>query len=241
MQSFILVEGFGFGLPAIAKPKTLAVSKNQQTENMTSIDFLIKIYDLINNQDYRITFSPAKKKNFMMMCNGHFIGGLFDEELYFVYTEVGGNLLNNPEPVYKGYSADAQHKMLSIPLDIAKDILKATYNEKFDWSNFVCDISYHFTINRSYPEHIVKSYDLFLIFLRFCYEKKLLKLNPIDKNNRILYMNYMNKDLTDNGVIIFNDLIHKWLSYTDRTNKIDNLKMLEKYYITILQEKELTE
>lgn len=177
----------------------------------------------------------------MMMCNGHFIGGLFDEELYYVYTDVGSNLLNNPEPVYKGYSSDAQHKMLSIPLDNAKDILIATYKEKFDWSTFVCDISSHFTFNKSYPEHIVKSYDLFLIFLRFCYEKKLLTLNPIDKNNRILYMKYTNRDLTDKGKIIFNDLMHKWFNYTDRTNKIDNIKMLEKYYVTIIQEKELTE
>lgn len=208
---------------------------------MTSSDFLIKIYDLINNQDYRITFSPAKKKNFMMMCNGHFIGGLFDEELYFVYTDAGNNLLNNPEPIYKGYSSDAQHKMLATPLDKAKGLLRATYDEKFDDRTFVCDISSHFTFNSYYPEHIVKSYDLFLIFLRFCYEKELLKLNPIDKNNRILYMNYAKKDLTDKGKIVFNNLIYKWLSYTDRTNKIDNIKMLEKYYNTILQEKELFE
>jgi len=208
---------------------------------MTSIDFLTKIYDFLNNQDYRITFFPAKKKNFMMMCNGHFIGGLFDEALYFVHTDAGSNFLNNPEPVYKGYSTNAQHKMLLIPIEFAKDILRVTYKEKFDWSTFVCDISYHFTVNKSYPEHIVKTYDLFLIFLRFCYEKKLLNLNPIDKNNRILYMNYTNKDLTDKGKIIFNELRDKWLTYTDRTNKIDNIKMLEKYYFATLQEKELTE
>jgi hypothetical protein len=208
---------------------------------MTSIDFLLKIYDLINNQDCRITFSPTKNKNFMMMCNGHFIGGLFDEELYFVYTDVGNKLLNNPEPVYKGYSSNAQHKMLAIPLEIAKDLLKETYNEKFNGYTFVCDISYHFVVNRSYPEHIVKSYDLFLFFLRFCYEKNLLKLNPIDKKNRILYMNYKIEDLTDKGVIVFNDLMYKWLIYTDRTNKIDNIKMLEKYYMTLIQENGLTD
>ena len=48
---------------------------------MTSIDFLEKVYGILNDQNYRITFSPAQRKNWMMNCNGHFIGGLFNEEL----------------------------------------------------------------------------------------------------------------------------------------------------------------
>lgn len=206
---------------------------------MTSIDFIIKIYDLLNSQDYRITFSPAKNKNWMMMCNNHFIGGLFDEELYFVYTEAANKLLNSLPPVYKGYSTQAQHKMLLIPLENAMDLLLVTYKEKFDWANFVCDISCHFAANRKYPEHIINTYEMFIIFLRFCYEKKLLALNPLDKNNRILYMNYKNQDLTDKGKLVFDDLMMDWFTYTDRTNKIDNTKMLEKYYLKILQKNEI--
>lgn len=208
---------------------------------MTSIDFIIKIYDLLSSQDYRITISPAKNKNWMMWCNNHFIGGLFDEELYFVYTEAANKMLNNPPPVYKGYSTQAQHKMLLIPTENAMDLLVATYKEKFDWANFVCDISSHFTANRKYSEHIINTYEMFIIFLRFCYEKKLLVLNPLDKNNRILYMNYKNQDLTDKGKLVFNDLMIDWFTYTDRTNKIDNTKMLEKYYLKILQKNEIVE
>lgn len=201
---------------------------------MTSIDFIIKIDDLLNSQDYRITFSPAKNKNWMMMCNNHFIGGLFDEALYFVYTEAAHALLNHNTPVYKGYSTQAQHKMLLIPLEKAKDLLVVTYQEKFDWANFVCDISTHFSANRKYPEHIINTYEMFIIFLRFCYEKKLLTVNPLDNHNRILYMNYKNQDLTAKGQLIFSHLMMDWFGYTDRTNKIYNLKMLEKYYQKIL-------
>lgn len=208
---------------------------------MTSIDFIIKTYDLLNSQNYRITFSPAKNKNWMMLCNNHFIGGLFDEALYFVYTEAVNQLLDNPPAVYKGYSTQAQHKMLLIPIEKAMDLLVVTYVEKFDWANFVCDISSHFFANSKYPDHIVNNYEMFVIFLRFCYEKKLLVLNPLDKNNRILYMTYKNQDLTDNGKLVFSDLMFDWLTYTDRTTKIDNTKMLEKYYLKILQKNKLLE
>ncbi|MBW3518058.1 hypothetical protein [Flavobacterium sp. NKUCC04_CG] len=206
---------------------------------MTSIDFIIKTYELLNSQDYRITFSPAKNKNWMLLCNNHFIGGLFDEALYFVYTEAASQLLDNPPAVYKGYSTQAQHKMLLIPLEKAMDLLVVTYKEKFDWANFVCDISSHFTANRKYPEHIINTYEMFVVFLRFCYEKELLVLNPLDKNNRILYMNYKNQDLTDSGKLVFTDLMIDWFTYTDRTNKIDNTKMLEKYYLKILQKNQI--
>ncbi|MCP1997392.1 hypothetical protein [Flavobacterium sp. HSC-61S13] len=208
---------------------------------MTSIDFIIKTYELLNSQNYRITFSPAKNKNWMMLCNNHFIGGLFDEALYFVYTEAVNKLLDNPPAVYKGYSTQAQHKMLLIPIEKAVDLLVLTYKEKFDWANFVCDISSHFTANRKYPEHIVNIYEMFVVFLRFCYEKELLVLNPLDKNNRILYMNYKNQDLTDSGKLVFTDLMTDWFTYTDRTNKIDNTKMLEKYYLKIIQKNELVD
>ncbi len=208
---------------------------------MTSIDFIIKTYDLLNSQDYRITFSPAKNKNWMMLCNNHFIGGLFDEDLYFVYTEAANQRLNSPPAVYKGYSTQAQHKMLLIPIEKAMDLLVVTYKEKFDWATFVCDISIHFSANRKYPEHIVNTYEMFVVFLRFCYEKKLLAVNPLDKNNRILYMNYKNQDLTDKGKLVFHDLMIVWFTYTDRTNKIDNTKMLEKYYLKILQKNQIVD
>lgn len=208
---------------------------------MASIEFITEVYELLDHQDYRITFYPAKKKNWMMLCNNHFIGGIFDEALYFVYTEAVSQLLGSPPPVYKGCSTQAQHKMLLIPIEKALDLLHLTYKEKFDWANYVCDISIHFFANSRYPDHIVKNYEMFVIFLRFCYEKKLLVLNPLDKNHRILYMIYKNQDLTDTGKLVFSDLMFDWLTYTDRTNKIDNIKMLENYYLKILQKNQIVD
>ena len=47
---------------------------------MISIDFLNKVYKILDSQEYNLSFSPAKFKNYMLYCNGNFIGGLFDED-----------------------------------------------------------------------------------------------------------------------------------------------------------------
>lgn len=79
---------------------------------MTSIDFLNKVHKSLDSQEYSLSYSPAKSKNYMLYCNGNFIGGLFDEELCFVYADSVSELLGQPEPVYRGYSSTAQHRML---------------------------------------------------------------------------------------------------------------------------------
>ena len=39
---------------------------------MTSIDFLNKVHKSLDSQEYRLSFSPAKSKNYMLYCNGNF-------------------------------------------------------------------------------------------------------------------------------------------------------------------------
>ena len=51
---------------------------------MTSIDFLNKVHKSLDSQEYNLSYSPAKSKNFMLYCNGNFIGGLFNKELCFM-------------------------------------------------------------------------------------------------------------------------------------------------------------
>ena len=46
---------------------------------MTSIDFLNKVHKSLDSQEYNLSYSPAKSKNFMLYGNGNFIGCLFDE------------------------------------------------------------------------------------------------------------------------------------------------------------------
>ena len=109
---------------------------------MTSIDFLNKVHKSLDSQEYSLSYSPAKSKNYMLYCNGNFIGGLFDEELCFVYADSVSELLGQPEPVYRGYSSTAQHRMLVIPEEHWAKALKLLYAEKFDWSRLVYDITY---------------------------------------------------------------------------------------------------
>ena len=51
---------------------------------MSSIDFLNKVYKILDSQEYNLSFSRAKSKNYMLYCNGNFIGGLFNKELCFM-------------------------------------------------------------------------------------------------------------------------------------------------------------
>ena len=94
---------------------------------MTSIDFLNKVHKILDSQEYNLSYSPAKSKNYMLYCNGNFIGGLFDEELCFVYADSVSELLGHPEPVYRGYSSTAQHRMLVIPEEHWSKALKLLY------------------------------------------------------------------------------------------------------------------
>ena len=39
---------------------------------MTSIDFLNKVHKSLDSQEYNLSYSPAKSKNYMLYCNGNF-------------------------------------------------------------------------------------------------------------------------------------------------------------------------
>ena len=72
------------------------------------------------------------------------------------------------------------------------------------------------------------------VLLSFSFEKGFLKENPVDSNGE-LRRNYevFERHLTENGRLYFNDLMFDWLAYTDRTNKIDNVKIMGKWYLKI--------
>ena len=192
---------------------------------MTSIDFLNKVHNSLDSQEYNLSYSPAKSKNYMLYCNGNFIGGLFDEELCFVYSDRVSKLLGNPEPVYRGYSSAAKHRMLVIPEEHWKQALKMLYAEKFDWSRLVYDITYT-SIGAAVVEEF---YDENVVFLHFCFEKGLLKKNPLDRQDRILQMVYLNQDLTEAGKYIFPRMMQKFLVFTDRKGKTSLGIMLSRW------------
>ena len=197
---------------------------------MTSIDFLNKVHKSLDSQEYNLSYSPAKSKNYMLYCNGNFIGGLFDEELCFVYADSVSELLGQPEPVYHGYSSTAQHRMLVIPEEHWAKALKLLYAEKFDWSRLVYDITYT-SIGAAVVEDF---YDENVVFLRFCFEKELLKKDPLDRQGRILRMVYLNQDLTKAGKYLFPRLMQKFLVFTDRNGKTSLETMLKRWYTQLI-------
>lgn len=192
---------------------------------MVSLKFLTEVYELLGEQGYTISFSPAKQKNFLMYCNGNFIGGLFDEALYFVFTDRVNEMLGNPESEYRGYSTTAQHRMLRCPLELGKQALKTIYTEKFEGSRLVYDMTYT-SIGASVLEDF---YDDNVVFLRFCYENGLLKKSPLDKKSRIIRTVYIKSDLTGRGVKYFYLLLRKFLVFYDNKGKTDLEKMLNRW------------
>ncbi len=79
-------------------------------------------------------------------------------------------------------------------------------------------------------------YDENVVFLRFCFEKGLLKKNPLDRQGRILRMVYINRDLTDTGKHLFPELLDKFLVFTDRKGKTSLETMLKRWYTALEKE-----
>ena len=75
-----------------------------------------------------------------------------------------------------------------------------------------------------------------VVFLRFCFEKELLKKNPLDRQGRILRMVYINQDLTNTGKYLFPELLDKFLAFFDRKGKTSLETMLKRWYTQLEKE-----
>ena len=178
--------------------------------------------------------------DYVLYRNGKRIGVLFDNKLLLVSTENLKKIF--PNAIEEKTFDWGYYKLIEIEynddFELLEKAIVTTYDDLYFQKDFVTDISYLFKVNRSYQDSITKIYNLHITFLRFCYGKGLLKINPLDKQDRILHMNFLNNDLTENGTKIFNELYDKWLVYTDKNDdktdeRIVNTKMLEKYYLDI--------
>ena len=154
------------------------------------------------------------------------------DSFYTVLNRLVGSLVNFDELDYRGYSSTAQHRMLVIPEEHWSKALKLLYAEKFDWSRLVYDITYT-SIGAAVVEDF---YDENVVFLRFCFEKELLKKNPLDRQGRILRMVYLNQDLTKAGKYLFPRLMQKFLVFTDRNGKTSLETMLKRWYTQLEKE-----
>lgn len=75
--------------------------------------------------------------------------------------------------------------------------------------------------------------------LLFSYEKKLLLKSPFDERGDLNIDTVIKEsDLTDLGKQLFDDLADQWFTYTDRTQKYDNVAILEKYFNKLFKTKQ---
>lgn len=197
----------------------------RRTRAEESLALMKEVSALLDAPGCSISFSPAKSGNFMMYCNGDFIGGLFGGELCLVYTEAAAELLGRPEPVYRGYSSEALHRMLPVPLDKAKEALRLTKLETLSWKEYVYDMA-AVSAGAAVLEDF---YDDNAAVLRFCYENGLLKEPPLDKRGRIIRTFFIKRDLTGEGRKYFAPLLHKFFLFSDRNGKTPLEKMLPRW------------
>lgn len=184
--------------------------------------------------------------DYVLYRNGKRIGVLFDNKLLLVSTENLKKIFPNAieEKTFDWGYYKLIHIEYNDDFELLEKAIITTYDDLYFQKDFVTDISYLFKVNRRYQDSITKIYNLHITFLRFCYDKGLLKINPLDKQDRILHMNFLNNDLAENGTKIFSELYDKWLVYTDKNDdktdeRIVNTKMLEKYYLGIIDKMEI--
>lgn len=176
--------------------------------------------------------------------NGKRIGVLFHNKLYLLSTQNLKKML--PNAVEENPFDWAYYRLILIDnieeTELLEEAITTVYHDLYFDKEFVTDISSLFKAYRGYSNSILDIYTIHVTFLRFCYAEGLLKINPLDKMDRIIHLNFENNDLTEKGIEIFEDLYSKWLGYTDKTDERSlkrntNIKMLEKYYTNLLAKK----
>ena len=103
-------------------------------------------------------------------------------------------------------------------------------------SKLVLELGYSITYTSIGAAVVEDFYDENVVFLRFCFEKELLKKDPLDRQGRILRMVYLNQDLTKAGKYLFPRLMQKFLVFTDRNGKTSLETMLKRWYTQLEKE-----
>lgn len=192
---------------------------------MTSVEFLIDIYNKLNNQERRLTFTPMYNGNWWLSCNNNAFGALYDNQLYLQNNQFLGSLLGNPELIKVYVDKKAHHLMYVIPVGREVESLDAIYQNAYDGNDFVYDI----TDTSPGAAILEEFYDKNVVFLKFCFEHKLLKKYPLDKKDRIIRMTYHKKHLTEKGKKLFKSLLFNFLEFYDRNGKTSLDIMLHKW------------
>lgn len=177
---------------------------------------------------------------YVVLISGKRVGVLYQEKFYVLYAPTFENVADIiPDFKVVNLFSWAYYNFIEIK-DIEdkenlKNIINYVYHELYFAKDLVIDIGFFFQSFRGYPDRIYKLYQQNITFLRFSYEKELLKVEPLDSEGRIIKLSYTNNDLTPYGQQILHSLYMKWLAYTDKNDsdslkRAANVKQLEKYY-----------
>ena len=177
---------------------------------------------------------------YVVLVSGKRVGVIYQEKFYVLYAPTFENA-ETVIPDFKAinlfdwkYYSFVEIKNLE-DNEKLKNIINYVYHELYFAKDLVIDIGFFFQSFRGYPDRIYKLYQQNITFLRFAYEKELLKVDPLDSEGRIIKLSYTNNDLTPYGQQILHSLYMKWLAYTDKNDadslkRATNVKQLEKYY-----------
>lgn len=166
--------------------------------------------------------------DYVVLVSGKRVGVIYQEKFYVLYAPT----FENAETVIPDFKAinlfDWKYYSFVEIKDLEdneklKNIINYVYHELYFAKDLVIDIGFFFQSFRGYPDRIYKLYQQNITFLRFAYEKELLKVDPLDSEGRIIKLSYTNNDLTPYGQQILHSLYMKWLAYTDK-NDADSLK-----------------
>ena len=182
---------------------------------------------------------------YVVLVSGKRVGVIYQEKLYVLYAptfEKVEEMIPDFETVNLfswAYLSFIEIKDIE-DKEKLQDIITYVYHELYFAKDIVIDIGFLFQSFRGYPDRIYKLYQEHITFLRFAYEKKLLKVDPLDSEGRIIKLSYTNNDLTQEGQQILHSLYRKWLAYTDKNDadslkRAANVKQLEKYYNKLIE------
>lgn len=140
---------------------------------------------------------------YILQINGKKIGVLYQNQCYIFLTNKGKELLPDAKICrpYKNPPGEKDFILVENTDDeeLLSLLFKETYNELHSWQDLMCELSYLFTVNRGYMEHIEQLYDEFVVLLSFCWDNGFLKNRPVDTKGRIIKLEFRRNDLTPDG------------------------------------------
>ena len=154
---------------------------------------------------------------YVVLVSGKRVGVIYQEKLYVLYAPTFENV-EEMIPDFETVNLFSWAYLSFIKIkDIEdkeklQDIINYVYHKLYFAKDIVIDIGFLFQSFRGYPDRIYKLYQEHITFLHFAYEKKLLKVDPLDSEGRIIKLSYTNNDLTQEGQQILHPLYRNNLS-----------------------------